>query len=368
MTRKSLTSVEINDKKKTLKKLAIPAVAIIALFLLIQVMKQPYYDWKYKNHEEEFQTYINKLMQENNSYIKELAAKIKSTQLSPGFLSQVQSEIIFDRQKPGAYKRYVWMSGVNDDLIFGLPKEDFAVLNARYQKYSDVIEYDGYYKSRNDFFDKLIDVQDKLNLNIFNNGIANEDVRNVRFYHFADAYKYFRPYFTTFSTQVFDNEGKFLGVLYMKVNDLANENKYFSQMWQMDFYWSYQSIVQISAYACLIALLFLWFLLPTWVYADAELRGVKRPLSWVILTVTTFVFGLIIYIIIRPSTGKTLYCPKCFGELDGTNTFCPHCGYDISTAYCRECNYPIKDGWKYCPECRTEINRKNKYILPPVQM
>jgi predicted amidophosphoribosyltransferase len=35
--------------------------------------------------------------------------------------------------------------------------------------------------------------------------------------------------------------------------------------------------------------------------------------------------------------------------------FCPHCGRDLSAAFCPTCRYPLKPDWAFCPSCRTEI-------------
>ena len=140
----------------------------------------------------------------------------------------------------------------------------------------------------------------------------------------------------------------------MKVDDKANAEKYYNDR-RMDP-GTFNSAVQIVFIVLLsISGAFLWFLLPTWVYIDAQQRDVKTPGIWAFLTLTSLFFGLTIYLITRPSTLKSFNCPKCDGELNGTRAYCPHCGYDLSKSFCQQCQYPIKPEWQFCPNCRAEI-------------
>jgi predicted amidophosphoribosyltransferase len=103
-----------------------------------------------------------------------------------------------------------------------------------------------------------------------------------------------------------------------------------------------------------LAFVFLWILLPTWVYVDARERGARRGLLFAALTAISSLVGLVVYLIARPEDGRTLVCPACGHEVDG-GAYCPHCGRDLSAAFCATCRYPLKPDWAYCPSCRTEI-------------
>jgi hypothetical protein len=100
--------------------------------------------------------------------------------------------------------------------------------------------------------------------------------------------------------------------------------------------------------------IFLWFLLPSWVYVDARERGVRRAGLWSFLVLISFVLGLVVYLIARPEHSTVLECPGCGREING-GAFCPYCGRDVSTVVCATCRYPLKPDWAYCPSCRTEI-------------
>lgn len=357
MTKQNLVFDEIRNKGNMLRKMAIPAVAVIAIVFVIQILRDPYLDMKNRSLKRELGWYVEDFVKENNEYLKSLSEKIKSEGYNPISLSQLQSKMMLEQQKVNAPKRFIWMSDVEDNFIFGVPKESFTVLNNIYQKYPDVIKKDAFYKNKSDFLTKLVDVQDNLDFSVFEQTEKEyEKGENARFYTPEGQYMFFQPYTTSYSTQVFNSAGNFIGILHMKVNDKGHIDKYYSR-----YYYSrdvlLDSITRFSEITFVLALVYLWFLLPTWVYADAVRRNVKKPLNWALLVLVTFVVGFMVYIIVRPSGVKTYYCPKCMGELNGMSSFCPHCGLDLSSAYCRHCHYLLKEEWKFCPECRAEIKR-----------
>ena len=110
----------------------------------------------------------------------------------------------------------------------------------------------------------------------------------------------------------------------------------------------------LAGAAATLAFIFLWILLPTWVYVDGTERGVRRARLFAFLTVISSLVGLVVYLISRPDGGKALACPGCGREVNG-GAFCPHCGRDLSASFCATCRYPLKPDWAFCPSCRTEI-------------
>jgi predicted amidophosphoribosyltransferase len=121
----------------------------------------------------------------------------------------------------------------------------------------------------------------------------------------------------------------------------------------------------LSATFAVLSGLFLWFLLPSWVYIDAQQRAVSNPAVWAFITLIALIFGLAIYLITRPSTMKSLHCPKCENQLNGAGAFCPHCGFDLSSTYCPQCQYPVKPEWAFCPNCRAGLaKRQSRETLP----
>jgi predicted amidophosphoribosyltransferase len=86
---------------------------------------------------------------------------------------------------------------------------------------------------------------------------------------------------------------------------------------------------------------------------DGTERGVRRARLFAFLTVLSSLIGLVVYLIARPEGGKALVCPGCAREVNG-GAYCPHCGRDLSSAFCATCRYPLKPEWAFCPSCRTE--------------
>ena len=66
-----------------------------------------------------------------------------------------------------------------------------------------------------------------------------------------------------------------------------------------------------------LAFIFLWILLPTWVYVDGTERGVRRARLFAFLTVISSLVGLVVYLISRPDGAKALACPGCGREVNG---------------------------------------------------
>jgi RNA polymerase subunit RPABC4/transcription elongation factor Spt4 len=141
-------------------------------------------------------------------------------------------------------------------------------------------------------------------------------------------------------------DGVALGSLYLK--RARSEREYYRQDERLEVAGG------LAGAAAALSFVFLWILLPTWVYVDARERGVRRAPLFAFLTVISSLVGLVVYLIARPDDTKTLACPGCGREVNG-GAFCPHCGRDLSASFCATCRYPLKPEWAFCPSCRTEI-------------
>ena len=158
-----------------------------------------------------------------------------------------------------------------------------------------------------------------------------------------------------FSAPLKADDGSALGNLYLKMEDLEGR-------WEP---WTDSDAEKLRAAAagvCGFAAVFLWFLLPTWVYVDARERGVRRAMLWSFLVLISVFVGLVVYLIARPEE-TTLKCPGCEREVNG-GAYCPHCGHDLSSAFCATCRYPLKPDWGFCPSCRTEVGRSGAGETP----
>jgi hypothetical protein len=98
-------------------------------------------------------------------------------------------------------------------------------------------------------------------------------------------------------------------------------------------------VATVAAGIAGVSFTFLWILLPTWVYVDGTERGVRRARLFAFLTVLSSLIGLVVYLIARPEGGKALVCPGCAREVNG-GSYCPHCGRDLSSAFCGDLPLP----------------------------
>lgn len=349
--------------KKIIREFWIPVVAVFVISLFAVIFYRPYQKSQYEEHKKAVKEYLKKFNKKNLDYLNELRDKIKSLPVNAIFISSLQSEYLIDHTQGTKSQKYLWFSGMSDEFIFGVPQKAFQKLNDGFDKNSAIIQTDGFYANRNEFLLKLIDQYKEVDFSEFS---KTEPERfseyRWRFFNDEPEYKYDRPLATTYTAPVTDASGKILGTLYLKVVDQENKNYYLNENYFEDGN-LYTSLFPFIVVLLVVSSLFIWFLMPTWVYIDAQQRGLANALTWAILTLIGIFFGLVIYLITRPSSIKTLNCPHCENELNGTRAYCPHCGYDLTSTYCQACEYPIKPEWKFCPSCRTETKliQKNNH-------
>ncbi len=131
--------------------------------------------------------------------------------------------------------------------------------------------------------------------------------------------------------------------------------------------WFFQSIFQsdIRLWSAIIIFL-IWISALVWVIKDANARSSSfwfQLLSVIIVLLFTPVFGILLYIAIRPQWYKwdktarrdTLFqdsqiCENCweFNHID--NLYCTSCGESLHTT-CRECESKYSKNYAYCPNC-----------------
>jgi hypothetical protein len=370
------------NKKKLIRKMAIPAAAIFVISIIVLLFKRPVENNLYQKHVARLNEHIAALTQENQKYLAEIAKKIAAAGsgdlAASRAVADLQSEFLLENQKLNQARKYLWMSNQRGEFIFGVPAPAFAKLNDGFDKNREIIIADGHYKDRNDFLMTLVDKHDDIDFS--ERELAkqeseryyygrNEKVTAWRFYRepqIDEPYReYYRPTTFVLSAPVANEAGAVEGVLFLKVDDSANRKLYFSR-----YYATRESIYNdllepLSATFAVLSGLFLWFLLPSWVYIDAQQRAVSNPAVWAFITLIALIFGLAIYLITRPSTMKSLHCPKCENQLNGAGAFCPHCGFDLSSTYCPQCQYPVKPEWAFCPNCRAGLaKRQSRETLP----
>ncbi len=343
------------NQRKIIRKTALPSLIVFLISIGIIFCQFPYRSWQNKKRIQRLNNHSAGLTKKYQSYLTTTSKKIKAIPVDHRIISEIQSEIL---QQNSEEKLYLWMSDVNGEFVFGVPPVVFNQLNSAFDKYSSVIQKDDYYRDRNDFLMKLIDKHDKIDFSEFASTVPPGDLNyQWRFYKEAvDSWNYSSlPSFLLSATAV-NEVGDVLGDVYLKIDDSANNEIYYSR-YHIETMDLFSLLIPIFGALAFLSGLFLWFLLPTWVYIDAQQRGVKNPVLWAFLTLISFIFGLTVYLITRPSTLKMVHCPRCEKELNGTKAFCPYCGFDISGTLCPQCQYPIKPDWSFCPSCRADLNR-----------
>ncbi len=362
-------------RKALIRKMAIPAIIVLIISVALLIADVPIKNMRFKNHEKKLRAHLAELTQTYQTYVGNTARQITSIPVDADVVSSIQSKIL--QEAPHA-KLYIWMSDLGGNFIFGAPSAIFSRLNQGFDNYSDKILSEGYYLDRNDFLLKLADLHERVDFSEFvPETISDEEDYYYRVYDASRRLKaewerdyydntYMRPRILTLSAPVIDSNGAGIGDLYLIVDDAYNHQLYYNKRMVTGFL---AGLMDTCRALASISGMFLWFLLPSWVYIDARQRDVKNPGLWAFLTLISgpFLVGWIIYLITRPQEMKAFTCPQCENELNGTKAFCPHCGFDLSGTFCPQCQYPIKPHWQYCPNCRAglkELPEKKLEQLP----
>jgi hypothetical protein len=103
--------------------------------------------------------------------------------------------------------------------------------------------------------------------------------------------------------------------------------------------------------------LFLMLAPPIFVLADAQERKISRPVLWATFTLFTNVFGLVVYLLIRPEPQLIQTCANCGGKVEEKFSNCPWCGAKIEKPVnkCPGCEIDVKKEWKFCPNCNYNL-------------
>ncbi len=364
------------DKKKLVKKMALGALIVLGVLLLIELIQFPYQNKRWSNYQTRLQDRIDELTGRYQGYLDETASEITAVPADGNIISRIQSEFLRDEDN---VKKYLWMMNRDGVFMFGVPSDVFTRMNGYYTQYESVIRKDNAYVDRGDFLAKLVDKHDEIDFKEMEMTEPEKDEegnpvpfrwrqydpsRRLRREWSGASYgnDYFlRPRVMLFSAPVENPEGQLIGNLYLKIDDSAHEDWYYSRpVFQGHDVFSGGLREAVEDVLIPLALMFLWFLLPTWVYLDTVQRGIRSPILWVLLALIAGPLGWIVYMITRPSVPDALSCPACGKELNGTRAFCPYCGFDLSETFCPKCQYPVKTDYRFCPSCRAELKPKSK--------
>ena len=355
------------DRKRFIEKMALAAIIVLVISSGGRIFELLYQTSLKKQWIKDRNEQLTGLSKEYQEYLDKTAAKIRQLPVNQALISQTTSDVL---KKSPLTKLYLWMSNTAGEFIFGTPAPVFERFNKAYDKYRSIIDADGYYLDRNDFLLKLVHRHANINFSQFETRLPvpgpEPGTRHLKFRKFDnlsdrfykeqnDFMSYIYPLRLELSAPVMDDNQAMIGTLYLKIDDytIPTRMNYARQENLLD-------MVVFPAFEVLfvLSLLFLWFLLPSWVYIDARQRDVKNATRWALLTVISFGFAWLVYLIVRPAALKAFHCPQCEQELNGTRAYCPYCGFDLSESFCPQCQYPVKSEWQFCPGCRSDLTKK----------
>ena len=340
------------ERKKILRRAALIGVAVFLVAaatagaMALQVVRMG------ARHRALAEEQMAQLAKEYQGYLDETAKAIKGLPVDPKVIGDIQTR---HYQQQPALLLYVWASSNAGEFQFGVPSDAFARLNTAYDQNRDVIAKDNHFANRDSFLRTLLHHSQRIEKAEVGGSDDADDRRSParrheswwRFYDESEDWGFSRDRVIFLSSPIQDASGATVGNLNLKLLNLkgpAVESKEVPER------------VMIGGVIGMVAsLVWLWFLLPSWVYIDAQQRHVPRPLLWSLLTLIGSVFALLVYLVSRPTDSGEFRCPQCSKMLNGSKAGCPYCGADLSAVFCPQCQYPLKPGWSFCPSCRSAL-------------
>ena len=305
----------------------------------------------------ERQEWRERLATEDQALLDGMAKKIEGLPVDPKVVAEVQTTHF--RLRPERIL-YVWATGNEGQFLFGVPSDAFARLNTVFDQSQQVIAEDNRYATRDQFLRALLHNERAIapvkpgpterRSGSSEEGDRDRDAGDWWRRYDEERDRNFRGTVLFLSSPIRATSGAIVGNLNLKAVELGRgpvEEK--RDFWQ---------IVQgVSAALAAVSAFWLWFLIPSWVYIDAQEHRMPRPLLWALLVVVGNLVGLLVYLISRPNETADPRCPQCSQKLTGSKSGCPYCGADLSAAFCRKCQYPVKADWRFCPDCRASLTR-----------
>lgn len=343
----------MSNKKRILWKMVIIGLAVFVIssagFLGAEILQR---QAEARNREAWAQNRQSQI-QRYRSYLQETAKKVTKIPVDPNVVGQAQAR--YFEEYPHAHL-YLWAMDGSGQFLFGVPREAFARLNRAYDTYQKIIEQEGRFTDRQDFIRRLIQSHKELTFEYYENKLSGDTTAQRKSQ--GDDLGGYDQEGLVFSSPFQNERGEMLGNLYLKVTDIEDREGY--------SYFNFSQSQNISSALFEASLIFLWFLLPSWVYLDAKARGMEFPVRWAILTLVSLFIGLAVYLILRPEEGVKGTCPNC-GRAVNAERFCPYCGAPATHEFCPKCGYPVQTEWTYCPNCQTATQRPAETIPPPPQ-
>ncbi len=134
--------------------------------------------------------------------------------------------------------------------------------------------------------------------------------------------------------------------------------------------------VDLLIKAVVAYLIVVWAAFVIWVVRDITNRSeslIIQTFSILLVVAFTPVFGVPIYLLIRPRTtiferyyeevglaeGGTRMCDRCEREVGESYRYCPYCRNELLAA-CPECGELVEHDWEHCAFCGTNIEEAKK--------
>lgn len=135
---------------------------------------------------------------------------------------------------------------------------------------------------------------------------------------------------------------------------------------------------KILIYFLIFTIIILWFFVVFWVWTDSRdrTRNMLFSLISVILVLPFNLFGLLIYLIIRPKdTIESLFwtdlerrylihetadlgdCNQCGYQMSPDFNACPQCAFPTRHP-CPGCENMVRTDWKFCPTCSYQLLKR----------
>jgi hypothetical protein len=329
-----------STKKRMIVRMASWAGAVLAGALLVAgaallLLRGDRLDWA-----EEQERTRSRAVESSRKYLGEVAKRIVKLPVDTTLVGEIESHY-FDEQAGGPM--HVWAIGTGGELLFGVPRETFNRLNAIYDREVTPRLKEGVFFERQSFLLGHVDESDGPELlgeEVGDATLAADLVSRL------SRQKSARDGVFVLSAPLKKTDGTAIGNIYLRRVLPEREGYRRGERFEV--------VAGAAAGVAGLSFLFLWVLVPTWVYVDARERGVRRAPLFAFLAALSSLVGLVVYLIARPEDARTLTCPACSREVNG-GAFCPHCGRDLSASFCPACRYPLKPDWVFCPACRTEI-------------
>jgi RNA polymerase subunit RPABC4/transcription elongation factor Spt4 len=328
----------MSNKNRILRKMALIGLAVFAVSALALTIVASLANNDEESRRAEKTRKHEELTGKYRAYLRETAKKVTKLPIDPNIAGQAQARYFEEQPKA---ELYFWAMDTQGQFQFGVPAEAFSRLNRAFDTYQAVILQEGRFVDRQDFLRRLIQGHRDIDFSGYEARAAGrtapKESRNWQDWGGSDNDG------LVFSVPFQNDQGQMLGNMYLKVNGIDRE------FWYHDN--DYRGPATLFGILTAASALFLWFLLPTWVYLDAKGRGIETPARWSILTLVSLVFGLAVYLILRPEAATRGACRSCGRALDG-GKFCPFCGSPAATDFCSKCGYPVRLEWSYCPNCQ----------------